>query len=90
MKLNVLIDFMFSDGSYNGLSWEERYELIRSVGEECVAEEELKNMLQKMPRKPRCYDGFEPSGRMHIAQVGNILWERIVCFNGNLTKNCSV
>eukprot|EP01135_Chromosphaera_perkinsii_P009347 Nk52_evm23s1737 gene=Nk52_evmTU23s1737 len=56
------------DGSYNGVSLEERYELINSVGEELVTEEELKAMLLKMRRKPRCYDGFEPSGRMHIAQ----------------------
>jgi len=40
---------------------------MRSIGEECVKDEELKNLLLKKP-KPVCYDGFEPSGRMHIAQ----------------------
>lgn len=46
---------------------DERYELIRSVGEECIQENELRNMVEKKPNI-RCYDGFEPSGRMHIAQ----------------------
>ena len=41
---------------------------MRSVGEECIQEEELKTLLAKKPN-PICYDGFEPSGRMHIAQV---------------------
>jgi len=49
------------------LSAEEKYELVRSVGEECTKDEELKNLLAKKPN-PICYDGFEPSGRMHIAQ----------------------
>jgi len=41
--------------------------LARSVGEECIQEEELKLLFEKKPN-PICYDGFEPSGRMHIAQ----------------------
>jgi tyrosyl-tRNA synthetase len=45
----------------------ERYALARSVGEECIQESELMNLLEKKPF-PVCYDGFEPSGRMHIAQ----------------------
>ena len=49
------------------LSHEERYEIIRSVGEECIQEEELRALLGKKAH-PVCYDGFEPSGRMHIAQ----------------------
>lgn len=52
------------------LSLEERYKLIRSVGEECIMENELMDLLKKNPH-PICYDGFEPSGRMHIAQVIN-------------------
>lgn len=49
------------------LSPEQKFDLVRSVGEECVTEPELKNLLT---RKPNffLYDGFEPSGRMHIAQ----------------------
>ena len=49
------------------LTAEEKYELVRSIGEECIQEEELRNLLAKKP-VPVCYDGFEPSGRMHIAQ----------------------
>ncbi|XP_042407561.1 tyrosine--tRNA ligase 1, cytoplasmic-like [Zingiber officinale] len=49
------------------LTLEERFALVRSVGEECIQEEELMNLLAKKPI-PVCYDGFEPSGRMHIAQ----------------------
>lgn len=46
---------------------EDKFTLVRSVGEECVAEAELKNLLAKKPNFI-LYDGFEPSGRMHIAQ----------------------
>ncbi|KAL3581171.1 hypothetical protein D5086_015503 [Populus alba] len=49
------------------MSLEERFQLVRSVGEECIQEDELRNLLDKKPL-PICYDGFEPSGRMHIAQ----------------------
>ncbi|XP_021297210.1 tyrosine--tRNA ligase 1, cytoplasmic [Herrania umbratica] len=49
------------------LSVEERFRIIRSVGEECIQEDELLNLLIHKP-EPICYDGFEPSGRMHIAQ----------------------
>ena len=45
---------------------------MRSVGEECIQEDELRNLLEKKPL-PICYDGFEPSGRMHIAQVYSFL-----------------
>ncbi|KAL3753141.1 hypothetical protein ACJRO7_000527 [Eucalyptus globulus] len=49
------------------MSPEERFRIVRSVGEECIQEDELLNLLTKKPQ-PICYDGFEPSGRMHIAQ----------------------
>eukprot|EP00761_Pharyngomonas_kirbyi_P012444 gb/GECH01012471.1/.p1 GENE.gb/GECH01012471.1/~~gb/GECH01012471.1/.p1 ORF type:complete len:389 (+),score=99.75 gb/GECH01012471.1/:1-1167(+) len=55
------------DGSANGMTLDERLKLILSVGEECIDESELKTLLEKKPQ-PTCYDGFEPSGRMHIAQ----------------------
>ncbi|KAN0035886.1 hypothetical protein ACTA71_005179 [Dictyostelium dimigraforme] len=45
----------------------ERLELIKQVGEEIVSEESLIRLLNGKERL-RCYDGFEPSGRMHIAQ----------------------
>jgi len=47
---------------------QERYATLRSIAEECVEDEELLNLLRTKPN-PVCYDGFEPSGRMHIAQV---------------------
>ncbi|KAF5814692.1 putative tyrosine--tRNA ligase [Helianthus annuus] len=49
------------------MSVEERFRIVRSIGEECIQEDELWNLLTKKPH-PICYDGFEPSGRMHIAQ----------------------
>lgn len=48
---------------------EEKFRIVRSIGEECIQEDELMNLLAKK-QLPVCYDGFEPSGRMHIAQVG--------------------
>ncbi|GAM24761.1 hypothetical protein SAMD00019534_079360 [Acytostelium subglobosum LB1] len=50
-----------------GLTVQERLNLIKLVGEEIVSEENLAGLLTAKP-KLRCYDGFEPSGRMHIAQ----------------------
>jgi tyrosyl-tRNA synthetase len=37
------------------------------VGEEVIDESEMREMLAAKPLF-YCYDGFEPSGRMHIAQ----------------------
>lgn len=51
----------------NGLTIDERIEIILSVGE-CETKEGLRALLEKKPTRPVCYDGFEPSGRMHIAQ----------------------
>lgn len=51
----------------NGLTLDERFQLCRSIGEECVTEAELRELLRRKPN-PVAYDGFEPSGRMHIAQ----------------------
>lgn len=44
-----------------------RMQLIREVGEEIVGEEELKKLLEE-GKTPVAYDGFEPSGKIHIAQ----------------------
>ena len=44
-----------------------RYHIIRSVGEECVSDKELYSKINKKETL-HCYDGFEPSGRIHIAQ----------------------
>jgi tyrosyl-tRNA synthetase len=46
---------------------EERFQLCRSVAEECIQDDDLRLLLAKKA-EPICYDGFEPSGRMHIAQ----------------------
>ena len=46
---------------------EKRLELIQEVGEEIVTLEELRSLLETKA-KITAYDGFEPSGRMHIAQ----------------------
>ncbi|KAH8054365.1 tyrosine-tRNA ligase [Aureococcus anophagefferens] len=45
-----------------------RVALVKSVGEECQTEAELEKLLEKKAGAFRLYDGFEPSGRMHIAQ----------------------
>lgn len=59
-----------SASSFNpapAMTLEEKFKIVRSVGEECIQEDELMNLLRNKP-EPICYDGFEPSGRMHIAQ----------------------
>ncbi|MFH1801751.1 MAG: tyrosine--tRNA ligase [archaeon] len=49
------------------LSVDEKLDLIKQVGEEIVEEEELINLL-KSKKNIVAYDGFEPSGKIHIAQ----------------------
>ena len=49
------------------LSVEEKVAIAMSVGEEVVTQEEL-TALYTAREHPIVYDGFEPSGRMHIAQ----------------------
>ncbi|KAI8472552.1 MAG: hypothetical protein J3K34DRAFT_413463 [Monoraphidium minutum] len=44
-----------------------RFRLCRAVAEECVTDADLLALL-KAKANPVAYDGFEPSGRMHIAQ----------------------
>src|SRR3989344_3042477 len=46
---------------------EKKLELIKSVGEEIIKEEDLKKLLEEKEH-PVVYDGFEPSGKLHIAQ----------------------
>ena len=46
---------------------QERLNLIKQVGEEIIGEEELLELL-KTKKQLIAYDGFEPSGRIHIAQ----------------------
>ncbi len=49
------------------MNTEERLNLIRSVGEEIVTEEEMISLLDEK-KNFYTYDGFEPSGQIHIAQ----------------------
>ncbi|NTV23092.1 MAG: tyrosine--tRNA ligase [Nanoarchaeota archaeon] len=46
---------------------EERLKLIEEVGEELITKEEILELLSKKQHFI-AYDGFEPSGRIHIAQ----------------------
>ncbi|HDQ59780.1 MAG TPA: tyrosine--tRNA ligase, partial [Candidatus Woesearchaeota archaeon] len=46
---------------------ETRFSLISRVGEEIVTEDDLKQLLLDK-KNPVAYDGFEPSGNLHIAQ----------------------
>jgi tyrosyl-tRNA synthetase len=57
---------------------EERCIILKSIAEECINEGELKQLLQKKPN-PICYDGFEPSGSMHIAQVRLDTFLYLIC-----------
>ncbi len=45
----------------------ERVALVKEVGEEILTEDELRELFLKK-KHPVAYDGFEPSGNMHIAQ----------------------
>ena len=44
-----------------------KLELIKQVGEEILTEDELKTLLETKEH-PIAYDGFEPSGSIHLAQ----------------------
>ncbi|MCD6434254.1 MAG: tyrosine--tRNA ligase [Candidatus Diapherotrites archaeon] len=46
---------------------EKRIALIKEVGEEIITENELRELLERK-KKITAYDGFEPSGKIHIAQ----------------------
>ncbi len=45
----------------------EKVALVKEVGEEILTEDELRELFLKKEH-PVAYDGFEPSGNMHIAQ----------------------
>jgi tyrosyl-tRNA synthetase len=50
-----------------------------------VTEKELLELLRKKAN-PIAYDGFEPSGRMHIAQVS--LGEALLTFVSDKLRKC--
>jgi len=56
------------DSSAARLMSHDRAVKIAAIGEECLEFAELKTLLAAKPEGFRLYDGFEPSGRMHIAQ----------------------
>src|SRR3990167_5487161 len=51
----------------NYMKIQDRLDLIKQVGEEIIQEEELKKLLES-GEELIAYDGFEPSGQIHIAQ----------------------
>ena len=63
---------------------DERFQLVKQVGEEVLTDDELKSLLTANPH-PVAYDGFEPSGNMHIAQ--GLL--RAINVNKMLTAGCT-
>eukprot|EP01084_Bolivina_argentea_P237335 398883_1 len=52
----------------NSMDISRRLEIAASIGEEIIGFEELRLIFEKKKTRPIAYDGFEPSGRMHIAQ----------------------
>ena len=64
------------------LTLDERVAIASSVGEEVLQEAELRNLLEKKKTDIVAYDGFEPSGRMHIAQASELSHTKIGCFVG--------
>ncbi|KAM5566494.1 tyrosine--tRNA ligase 1, cytoplasmic [Rosa sericea] len=44
-----------------------KYRMVRSVGEDCSEEKELKTLIANKP-EPICFNRFQPSGLMHIAE----------------------
>jgi len=45
----------------------DKIKLVKEVGEEILTEEELKTLFETK-KNPVAYDGFEPSGKIHLAQ----------------------
>ena len=67
MDLNTRDINEFFNPRVSDLSLDDRLKICLSVGEEVIQPDELRELLAKKPLF-NCYDGFEPSGRMHIAQ----------------------
>ncbi|KAK9826428.1 hypothetical protein WJX81_004636 [Elliptochloris bilobata] len=54
--------------SGSGLTVDEKVALCMSFAQECIEEAELRSLFASNKPSIVAYDGFEPSGRMHIAQ----------------------
>jgi hypothetical protein len=66
---------------------ERKLNILLSIGEECITKEELAVLLEKKPNFI-AYDGFEPSGRMHIAQVSCVVsWCSLMFEIGHFESN---
>ena len=53
------------------LTLDEKISLLKEVGEEIIEEDELRDMMKWKSENNKpilAYDGFEPSGNIHIAQ----------------------
>lgn len=64
------LEVVYRDGRVpvpSSLSLEEKIACVKSMAHEIIQESELVELFKKKEH-PICYDGFEPSGRMHIAQ----------------------
>ncbi|WVZ92071.1 hypothetical protein U9M48_038165, partial [Paspalum notatum var. saurae] len=64
---------------------DERFAVLRSIAEECIYEDELRQVLKKKP-DPTCYVWFEPSPMMDIEQ--GIL--KTIYVNKMVTAGCTV
>lgn len=62
---------------------EDKYNQIVSIGEECIEKDELRELL-KTEKELVVYDGFEPSGLIHIAQG----LMRVIHINKLLNSGC--
>src|SRR3990167_8493203 len=49
------------------MNTEQKVKIVKEVGEEIIEESELYTLFETK-KNPIAYDGFEPSGRIHIAQ----------------------
>ena len=61
---------------------DEKVALCMSFAQECIEEAELRSLFTSNKPSIVAYDGFEPSGRMHIAQVWTHILQRCkVCLS---------
>ena len=52
---------------YTIMDINEKIKIVKEVGEEIINEEDLRKLFESV-KHPIAYDGFEPSGQIHIAQ----------------------
>lgn len=64
---SVLVLKVWLRNKLDNMDAESKLSVVKSFAEEIVTEEELKALFESNKR-PVAYDGFEPSGQIHIAQ----------------------